>query len=247
MKKIIRYSGKTLRLFSLHISYEGITDRFSIDNFNKLANSIDEYYPTKPMLNLYPRIAQPFQLKPLDFKNKQKTNKVELGKDFCAFKFTEYQSFLVELPKMISVINGMNKHLSLPNFNSITLMYVDEFKISEKDFKYSNHFTFPNLNPDEIWNIKFDDITLGFVCFSEVVGDFPLKVVLRFKGRGLKEGIYTFQVETVASISGCSISPSNENLENILLSCHDYANNYFIEFLNESYRKILEMEIAETE
>ena len=147
----------------------------------------------------------------------EKLNFVNLGEDFVDFIFNKYEKWIRELPKIIHVYSALIEATEMPNISKIVLTYIDVFEISIDGFEYNNYFTFPIINKENNWDIKFHDLFLGFVPSEDYEDEDEekpkIKTVLRLKSRGIKEEKYIFRLESVGSIDNCSISPNPDILK----------------------------------
>jgi len=236
MKRIKEYIDPSLETFNVSINYERDLSGVELDKISPLGNKIGQYYPIKPKLGLIKR--RPIELIKLgymQFMDSDKLNYVNLGEDFIDFVFNKYVKWDRELPKIIHVFEALNEATEIPNIAKIVLTYIDLFEIPIEDFSYNNYFTFPIIN-NEKWDIKFQDIFIGFVPYEESSEIDKKKVVLRLRSRGIKEEKYILSLETVGSIDNCSIESRSNILKNYLRECHDRIEDYFIDFLTPKYK-----------
>ncbi len=247
MKRIVYFGKRTLDNFIINLTYERLLPGIKLEKINPFAEAIQAYYPTKPLLGLLKKRFTEINIAPLTFWDTNKRNRVELGQDYLLFTFSDYQEWVRELPKILTVLNALGKILDLPKISKIVLTYIDIFTIPKEAFLYNKFFTMPNFNFKHEWEIKFYDTILGFVPFEDDPISGKRKIVIRFKSipKNHDEVNYNFRLETVGSVANTSIGPDTEILESHLNECHDRIEDYFINFLTDEYRDALELEVKD--
>lgn len=247
MKKIEYFGKKTLDTFIISLTYQNNLPSIKLNKIYPFAEAIEDYYPIKPQLALLKRRFTEIRLAPFTFWDENEKNRVEIGQDFLVFTFVDYLKWDRELVKILKVFNALREFLDLPNIIKIVITYVDIFPISREDFVYDEYFTIPKFNFGHDWNIKFHDTNLGFVPFEEEYDECKKKIVIRFKSipKENNDDYFNFRLETVGSVDNFTMSPDPQILQNFLNDCHDRIEDYFVNFLTETYRRDLELEIID--
>lgn len=246
MKKIIKFFKITLNKFVININFNEDFKSLDVNDLAHVATEIKNEYPVAPKFLLMPKPGETVDLGPLRFENKiseEKINSLQIGRNFLVFIFEKYDSWDVELSKILNVINNTKNILEFSEINRIQLNYIDNFSFPIENFNFSRYFAAP-INFTNNWEIKYHDFFLGIVPYEEINQNEKSKVVMRLRGVGIQDNNYKFTLETVFIMRNLNLDVSI--LQSYLEKAHDIIETYFIEFLTPEYQEELGLKYEES-
>lgn len=231
-KKIIDIHYPPLIKVILELYFENNIE-LTLSEATKVFEKINKEYTREPKLVLLPpikpgeKIDLPIGgLRYSDIDNKKV---LQIGRNFIVFSFTEYSRWDELLSHLMKIILNLKDILKVAKINQLYLTYVDEFNVDVEGFSFADNFNVKIEKPEN-WKIHYHDYYLGIVPFEEK----GKKIVLRLKGRGIKDEKYNFTLETAFINKTETIPIEEDNLKSYLDSAHDLIISHFIDLIDNT-------------
>ncbi len=177
---------------------------------------------------------------PLIYISEEEGNEILIYSDSIQFKFREYPSFDVILPKILNIFYSLTEDLEIRIVNRITLSYIDIFdNFSQNGFSIKSYFNI-YLKYPEIYKFDNKDFVFGIRLETEEENHIP---IIRLKGRKPdNDENYLIQLETIYNINKEFEIQENEIFEYSINYAHDCLVNIFKEVLTPRTKIIIGMD-----